>query len=155
MIKLVRYWVFWVICDFIWLVLFQIQEVDRGKWLSSEGYREDFRGTVFSLIWSSSSSTSSLFIPYNHVLHSWLNKLGALKNFFFNLRKSLKCNKKLKEHLLVCMAFQNTRSSHFFVQLIKSQKKRCWGHSKCFSNAFFMLLMNDMVTILRMFCLLL
>lgn len=135
--------------------LFQIQEVDRGKWLSSEGYREDFRSTVFSLIWSSSSSTSSFFIPYNHVLHSWLNKFGALKKFFFNLRKLLKCNHKFKEHLLVCMTFQNTCSSYFFVQLIKSKKKRCWGHSKCFSYAFFMLLVNDMVTILRMFCLLL
>lgn len=135
-IKLVRYRVFWVICDFKWLVLFQIQEVDRGKWLSSQGYREDFRGTVFSLIWSSSSFTPSLFIPYNHVLHSWVNELRPLKRIFFlNERKSLKCNHKLKEHLLVCMTFQNTCSSYFFVQLIKSQKKRCWGHSKCFSYA--------------------
>lgn len=53
------------------------------------------------------------------------------------------------------MAFQNTCSSYFFVQLIKSQKKTRWGRSKCLSNDFFMLLVNDMVTFLKMICLLL
>lgn len=139
---------------FLCLVVFQIQEVDRGKWLSSQGYWEDFRGTVFSLIQLSSSSTSSLFIPYNHVLHSWLNKFWILKKVFFQFNKILEVQSQIERTFISVHGIQNTCSSYFFVQLIKSQKKRCWCHSKCFSYAFFMLLVNDMVTILRMFCLL-
>lgn len=77
------------------------------------------------------------------------------KNFFFKLKKIIEVQSQIERTFISVHDIQNTCSSYFFVQLIKSQKKTCWGHSKSFSNAFFMLLVNDMVTILRMFCLLL